>query len=349
MSPHPLARDLDHVLEHTAEAWRELRGQRVFLTGGTGFVGTWLTESLAWANEHAGAEIEAVLLTRHPEAFRRKAPHAAGQRSITLLQGEAQSFAWPEGRFELVIHAATEGPSDDPAAAFERDVAATRRVLEFARTHGTERFLFTSSGAVYGKQPAEITNLPEEYLGAPDPLDAGSGYAQAKRASEWLCAGYARRHGLGTKIARLFAFVGPHLPLEAQYAAGNFVRDALGGGPIRIAGDGTAERSYLYAADLAAWLWTILAKGAAGRAWNVGSGERVSIAQLAQAVVKSVAPGAKIEIAQRAVPGAAPQRYVPSVERARRELGLEPRVALEEGIRRTFAWASRERAMARAV
>lgn len=341
---NPLARDLDHVLSHTEELWAPVRGERFLLTGGTGFVGTWLTESLLWANRRLSLGISAVLLTRDPEAFRRRSPHLAGDPAVTLCAGDGPTFPYPDGAFPLVVHAATERsvPPDreHPASTLDRDIAATRRVLELASTRGTRRLLFTSSGAVYGKQPPALTHIPEEYPGAPLPTDTGSAYGQGKRISEFLCGTWSQAYGFDAVIGRLFAFVGPLLPLDAQYAVGNFIRDAIAGGPVQIGGDGTPYRSYLYAADLAIWLWTLLIRGEGGTAYNVGSPEEISIADLARVVVEAIAPGAEIHVARQPVPGAPAARYVPATDRAL-GLGLRPWIPLEEGIRRTREWHRR--------
>lgn len=338
---HPLARDFDHVLAHTNGIWDPLRGQSVFLTGGTGFVGTWLTESLLWANDRLGLGLRAVLLTRNPDAFRASAPHLAENPALRLLVGDACAFDYPEGEYAFVIHAATqrqvEPAERQPTGAFDQDVTATRRVLEFARTHACRRLLFTSSGAVYGEQPPDVPRLPEEYAGAPFTTDAGTAYGQAKRVSEWFCTMYARQYGFSAVIARLFAFVGPHLPLDAHYAVGNFIRDVLAGGPVRIAGDGTPYRSYLYAADLAIWLWTLLVRGESARPYNVGGDRAVTISELAKIVAEAAVPGTGVEIARPPADGPV-RRYVPDVSRAQRELGLRALVPLEDGVRRTYAW-----------
>ena len=337
--------DQDHILQHTADLWPKLRGSSIFITGGTGFVGTWLLQSLCWADDAFDLNVSVTAITRSPEAFAKKAPHLASHRALTLVEADAASFPYPEGDFPFVIHAATERYFDafpeHPLSTYDRDVKATRRVLEFARTHGARRVLFTSSGAMYGKQPPNLTHIPEDYAGAPSTMDLKSPYGQAKRMSEWMCAMYTAQYGFDSLIARLFAFVGPHLPLDANFAVGNFIRDVLQGGPVRIAGDGTPYRSYLYAADLAIWLWTILVKGESSRPYNVGSGEEITIADLAKTVVENTRPGTPIEIAQQPVPGAPPSRYVPSVERAARELNLRPLISLSEGIRRTFSFVPR--------
>ncbi|MBV9404380.1 MAG: NAD(P)-dependent oxidoreductase [Acidobacteriaceae bacterium] len=338
---HPLQQDLDFILEHSADIWAPLRNQQIFITGGTGFIGTWLVESLVWANDRLDLNTRAVLLTRNPEAFRRKAPHAANHPSIQFHRGEAATFDFPDGEFPFVIHGATEPhiPStpEEPTANFDLDLRATHRALDFARTHGTRRFLFTSSGKAYGEQPPEITNVPEEYPGAPLTIDLKSPYGQAKHASEFVCAMYGRQFGFTTVLTRLFAFSGPHLPLDLNFAIGNFVRDVLKGGPVRIEADGTPYRSYLYAAEMAIWMWTLLTRGES-RIYNVGSGEGLSIAELARAVVENTVPETRIEIARTPIAGALPSRYVPAVDRVRKEFGLRQILPLDEQIRRMYAW-----------
>lgn len=340
--PRLFSEDLDHVVEHTRDVWDAMRGSRVFITGGTGFVGTWLIESLAWANKRLGVDVSAVVLTRDPDAFRARAPHLADCPSIQFHCGNICSFDYPDGEFRFVVHAATERyfepDAAQPLSTFDHDIEGTRRVLEFARSHGCERLLFTSSGAVYGKQPPEMTHIPEDYAGGPSTMDPRSVYGQAKRVSEFMCMMYARQYGFAAVIARLFAFVGPHLPLDLNFAVGNFVRDVLAGGPVRIAGDGTPYRSYLYAADMAIWLWTMLMRGKSARPYNVGSGEAVSIAELARVVVDATMPGMPVQIAQQAKPGVPPARYVPSVNRTESELGLCASIGLGDGVRRMYKW-----------
>ena len=191
--------------------------------------------------------------------------------------------------------------------------------------------------------------MPESYDGAPDPLNAANMHAEGKRAAELMCAVFqnqinrqkaARADGLEfeVKIARCWAFCGPHLPLDTHFAIGNFIGDVLAGRPISIAGDGTPRRSYLYAADLAVWLWTILFRAPALLAVNVGSARDVSIRELAEIVTATLAPATNIRVAKQAAPGAVPERYVPSVERAEMLLGLRETVGLEEAIRRTAVW-----------
>jgi nucleoside-diphosphate-sugar epimerase len=336
------AEDLDHILEHAGDALRTLAGARLFITGGTGFVGKWLVESLLWANDHLNLGVSAVALTRDPDRFLSESPHLARHPAVRLLHGNVSNFEFPSGNFAYLIHAATEPQFDPtpqhPLGAFARDIEGTRRVLDFAKTTGVRRLLFTSSGAVYGKQPPDLTHVPEEYAGGPSTVDTCRAYGQAKRVSEFMCAMYARQYGFSALIARLFAFVGPHVPLDVNFAVGNFIRDALAGHVIRINGDGTPYRSYLYSADLAIWVWTILAEGESARPYNVGSADALTILDLARTVAQVTAPQRPIEIAAQPQLGIPASRYVPCTRRAEDELGLHARIELPDAIRRTLNW-----------
>jgi dTDP-glucose 4,6-dehydratase len=188
---------------------------------------------------------------------------------------------------------------------------------------------------VYGRQPGDLTHVPEDYPGAPDPLDPRSAYGIGKRTAEQLCALYQKHYGVSSTIARCFAFVGPYLPLDIHFAIGNFIRDVMNAGPIVIKGDGTPYRSYLYAADLAIWLWTILLRGAPGSAYNVGSEESISIAEVAKRVVRSASSDVKIEIQGRKQINQTVERYVPSTQKAITELKLQQTIDLDKAIQYT--------------
>jgi nucleoside-diphosphate-sugar epimerase len=334
--------DLDHILKHTAHLWEEVRGQNIFITGGTGYFGCWLLESFTWMNDYLALGAKTTVLSRNPVAFAAKASHLANHPSVHLIHGDVRDFSFPEGEFRFIIHAATEASAklnqENPLLMFETITEGTRRTLEFARTHGTRKFLFTSSGAVYGKQPPGMTHIPEDYLGAPDPMDPGAAYGEGKWAAEVLCRLYFHQFGLETKVARCFAQVGPYLPMDIHYAMGNFIHDAVHGGSIHVTGDGSPVRSYLYAADLAIWLWTILLKGQPCHPYNVGSDRSVSISELANTVRRQIAPNSGVIIDHKPEPSQQRQRYVPSIERARRELMLESWIPLEEAINRTASW-----------
>ena len=342
---HPLSIDLDHILDHTHDLWDEVRGRRIFITGGTGFFGCWLLESFCWANDHLDLHASALVLTRDPQKFAGKAPHLANHPAIQLYAGDVRAFDFPAGEFSHVIHAATESDlqlnAENPLLMLDTIVEGTRRTLDFARHCGTPKFLLTSSGAVYGKQPATLTCIPEEYAGAPDPLDPRSAYGEGKRLAEHLCALYAQQYGLHVKIARCFAFVGPYLPLDASFAVGNFIRNGLRGEPIYVKGDGSPYRSYLYASDLAIWLWTILFKGRTCCPYNVGSSQEITISDLATVIADYFQPKVRVQIARQSISGNIPERYMPSTQKIWDELGLRQYIDLHAAIMRSIVWYSR--------
>jgi len=332
--------DLDFILSETKGLWDDLRNKNIFLTGGTGFFGTWLLETFAYADDQLDLGLHILVLSRHPEAFKKKNPKLANHRTIQFLQGDITDFSFPPGKFSHVIHAATEASvelnKNNPLRMLDTIVLGTRRALEFARAAGAHKFLLTSSGAVYGKQPTDLSHIPESYAGAPDPLDPLSAYGEGKRMAEHLGVLYHRDYGIETKIARCFAFVGPYLPLGGSFAVGNFIRDGLEGKTIQVNGDGTPYRSYLYAAELAIWLLTILVNGKAGRAYNVGSSSEITIHQLANTMAKLFK--VKVVVAKSPIAGKPLERYVPDVTRAGQELGLIQKITLSECLDRTVHW-----------
>ncbi len=340
-----LEEDLNHILENTKDLWEEIRGGRIFITGGTGFFGCWLLESFAWANDHLDLKANALVLTRNFESFQRKAPHLAAHPAIRFHIGDVRDFKFPADEFSHVLHAATEvgNKSDDqtPLDVFETITQGTRQTLDFAVKCNAKKFLLTSSGNVYGKQPPEMTHVPETYNGGPDTLDTASTYAEGKRVSELLCAVYADKYNIETKIARCFAFVGPYLPLDAHFAIGNFIRDALTGGPIIVKGDGSPYRSYLYAADLIICLWTILFKGRACYPYNVGSDMDLTIKTLANEVASVFGSNIEVKMNKQPASGIPADRYVPSTRRIRSELNLEQHIDLKDAIRRTGIFYSK--------
>ena len=339
---NPLALDLDHILKHTSGLWGELKGKRLFLTGGTGFFGCWLLESFLWANDRLNLGAEAVVLTRDPEGFRLRAPHLAVHPAVQTHSGDVQSFSFPQGKFSHIIHAAGERSArpnhEQYLYMLDNMIQGTRHTLEFGKSCEAEKFLIASSGAVYGRQPESLSHIPEDYPGAPDSVDYRAIYGEAKRVAELLGIIYSKTYPMQTKIARCFAFVGPYLPMDVHFAVGNFIRDGLEGGPIRVTGDGTPWRSYLYAADLALWLWTILFQGEPCRPYNVGSADAIRIADLAREVARSFHPPVGVQISQPPVPGRSEERYVPDIRRAEIELNLRCSFSLRESILRTIHW-----------
>ncbi len=330
--PKPLpAEDLTHILTHARPAFASLKDARLFITGGTGFFGHWLLESLLHANQSLALNAHATVLTRNAAAFRNKSPDVANHPAITLLEGDIRTFAFPTQPHTHILHAATDTVTADSSTLAASILEGTARVLAFAHHSGARRLLYTSSGAVYGRNITTVSRISEDFPAPPLPPNS---YDAAKRQAEQLCLASP----IPSTIARCFAFVGPHLPLDAHFAIGNFIADALANRPIHIKGDGTPLRSFLYMSDLAIWLWTMLTTAPAGSVYNVGSDESVSIAELAHLTAATLNPTLPIQIDGTPTPNTPPPTYVPDITRAHTEVGLHITVPLAEAIRCTAAW-----------
>ena len=314
---------------------------RILITGGTGFFGKAILEYLSaqYIKEKDRHPYKVVVLSRNPKKFLEEHPRFDNLPWLTFHEGdilEPQTLPFEQG-FSDVLHAATDSvsvPGQTVIEQYEQIVTGTKNILDFSIKVGAERFLLTSSGAVYGSQPANLPLMPEIYVGAPDVLDLRNVYGNAKRHAEMLCALYSDQFGINTKIARCFAFVGPNLPLSAHFAIGNFIKSAIEGRDILITGDGSAMRSYLFESDLASWLFEILANGKTGEAYNVGSDIAVSIGNLANLVKEILNPNLQIIINGQSQ-NSARNFYIPDISKAKYQLGLKVTYSLNEAIRQT--------------
>lgn len=333
--------DLDHVLAHAGQLLRDFSGGRIFITGGTGFIGKWLLESLLHANRILSTGITATVLSRDPDAFLEAWPQFRDP-ALEFHRGDVRERQDCSGH-DAIIHAS--GDSDDrknsaaPLCMLDSIVQGGRNILQAAAAARCRHVLILGSGAVYGDQPAELRQVAEDCRLAPrlDDPAAKSLYGEGKRVVELLAAHYVDRHALPVCTARCFSFLGPYLPLDRHFAAGNFIRDALRSDEIVLHGDGSAVRSYMHPADLSVWLWTLLFHGAAGQSYNVGSDVAVTTWELAQ-MIAAQSPR-KPAVSRLVEPGShPPNRYVPATTRAQSELGLKVHIDLDQAIRRTLDW-----------
>jgi dTDP-glucose 4,6-dehydratase len=333
--------DLDTIVLGVGEKWQHLQGADILVTGGTGFFGVWLVSALLHANESLGLGLRVHVLSRNPEQLLERAPQLRDAKGLLLQAADIRSFRpLARQRITHIVHAATSASASlndsDPIEMAHVAAEGTHHLLHAACELGVRRMLFTSSGAVYGKNPPGVTHMREDELGVLDPLEPRNAYAEGKRMAELYCSAYCQKRGLAVVIARCFAFVGPYLPLDTHFAIGNFIRDALRGDPIIVKSDGTPRRSYLYATDLTSWLVQLLVSGTPGRAYNVGSDHDVSVGELAALVGKQGHVG--VEIRGTIDPNRPIESYVPSTDRIRDELGITQTVSLEKSVRQTMDW-----------
>ena len=312
---------------------------RVLITGGTGFVGRHLLDVVD--SKQTSMTLDDVIIAS-------RSPQETGH-DVETVTWDVTSDSVPNLEVDAVIHAATPASAElnarAPRVMFDQIVDGARRVIEFcAKQHGQPRLVFTSSGAVYGEMPPELTAWTEDSKIAADSLDANNAYASGMRAAEALFARAGREGVCRPTFARLFAFSGRHLPLDKHFALGNFVRDALEGGPIRVRGTGTSVRSYLDGDDMATWLLLALSSEASvDQVIHVGSDHAITISELAHLVGDraGIDPEAEervvIEGRTTAIDGR--DRYVPSTEVTRALLGITGVVSLADSIDRMLQWS----------
>ncbi len=332
-----VAEDMHYIVTHSHDALAGLQGKTLLLTGGSGFVGSYLVESLIAFNRLIkGPAVTLLLPTRSISRAKRKWPHFFGYPSIIWFEWDGKALAPTVGHCDYLIHAAS--PVDphqlleNPSESMNNIVAATTAVLDFAKKAGVASLLFLSSGAVYGQQPAPLDAITEDYSGGPSLDDPCSCYGEAKRHAELLC----QISGVPVAIARLFAFMGPYQDLTGTFAVPDFIRQATERGTIHIRGNGKALRTYCYASDLTIGLWKLLVSGTPRQVYNVGaSGPGISILELATMIAETVG-GVRIEIDN---PGAEANTnrsvYIPDISRFSKIHA--PQIGLQESITRTLA------------
>lgn len=332
--------DFGRLHQHIAPI--DLAGQTLLLTGATGFFGAWLLALLKHLEAGGAPGLRVLAVSRDPQAFLARHAWLGDAPWLQWIRGDIRDFNLRGQRVDALLHAATEtsaAAAQAPAILLDSIVAGTRHALQCAAAGGARRILLVSSGGVYGAQPAEMESIREDTNIAPSTLSPRNAYGEGKRVLEMLGAIHAQQHGVDVSIARCFTFVGAGLPLDAHFAIGNFIRDALCRDGIAVAGDGRAVRSYLYAADLAVWLLRLLVEAQGVRAYNVGSDRGVSIAELAREVTRCLAPGHEVRIQGSSATSPVGNRYLPCIDRARDELGLDVWTELGLAIERTAAWA----------
>jgi dTDP-glucose 4,6-dehydratase len=308
---------------------------RVLITGGTGFVGRHLLDVIASDSTFLTLD-DVIVASRSPQETR---------YDVETVTWDVTSASVPNLHVDAVIHAATPASAElnlrSPRLMFDQIVEGARHVIEFCATQpDPPRVVFTSSGAVYGEMPRGVTAWAENSRLAADPLEARNAYASGKRAAEAMFA-LAEHEGVcRPTMARLFAFSGRHLPLERHFALGNFVRDALYRGIIRVRGDGLTVRSYLDGDDMARWILAALANGQDTKVVHVGSEFPISIRDLAE-LVQNIARtllhmDVELQIDRSFSELDGRRRYVPSTKITRSILNVRESVTLSESIAEMF-------------
>ncbi len=313
---------------------------RAVITGGAGFLGSHLCDHLlahGW---------DVLCVDNLVTGDARNVAHLQGHPRFAFLHHDITRPLELDGPVDYVLHLASPASPADylklPIETLEAGALGTRNALLLARDHGA-RFLLASTSECYGDP--EVTPQPETYWGHVNPIGPRSAYDEAKRFAEALTMAFHRVHGLDTRIARIFNTYGPRMRLNDGRVLPNFIHQALTGQPLTVYGDGQQTRSFCYVADLIEGLWRLM-QADEHLPVNLGNPQEVTILEFAR-LVRELA-GVEVPIVHRPLPVDDPRRRCPDISKARRLLGWEPRVPLEEGLKRTLAFYRAQLAAAEA-
>ncbi len=303
---------------------------RVVVTGGAGFLGSHLCTRLLGD----GHEVVCVdsFLTGEPE----NVAHLVGDPGFSLVTADVTRGIPVAGPVDLVLHWASPASPVDylelPLETLRVGSVGTENALELARTHGA-RFVVASTSEAYG-DPA-VHPQPEDYWGNVNPVGPRSVYDEAKRYAEAITMAYRRTYGVNAGIVRIFNTFGPRMRLRDGRAIPNFVRQALSGEPITVAGDGSQTRSLCYVDDLVEGILRFAALEESGPV-NLGNPTELTMLELATWIRDLTGSSSEIVFVPR--PQDDPEVRRPDITLAGRLMGWEPRVPVEQGLLRTIDW-----------
>jgi len=349
-------RDLDYILDALSEELPQMAGTRVLITGGAGFLGYYLTQSLLRATDTLKAPIQVVVY----DNFMRGVPDWLEQRAedphLTVVRHDiTEPLPADAGAFDYIIHAASiASPTfyrSHPIETMDANVNGLRHLLEYARQRReTDRplrgFLFFSSSEIYGDPEPSSIPTPETYPGRVSCTGPRACYDESKRYGETLCVHFARVYDLPITVARPFNNYGPGLSLDDRRVPPDFARNVLRGEDIVMLSDGAPTRTFCYVADAIVGYLKVLVRGRSGEAYNIGvDGPETSIADLAD---RFVAAGQELFGYEGAVVRRSsddsnyltdnPSRRCPDITKARTDLQYDPTIALDDGLRRSLLW-----------
>ena len=342
-----MRRDCLAACADQGEVRTALARQHIALTGGTGFLGTWIAEMVAALNDEYRLGIALDLFARNVNEWKLKYPHLAARADIRLRSQDVRSSFEFAKTTNYVIHAAgipnNRVHASDPLRVQQTTIAGIGNALEAASgLDGLRRFVNVSSCLVAGtpQRPGALTE--NDYF----PIPAGAlhtVYADSKRSAEMLAAIYRSQFRMPVCTVRPFTLTGAYQELDRPWAINNFMRDVLTGGEIRLHGDGSARRSYLYGSDAAWWTLCALINGQDGEVYNLGGATPVSHLELVKLIGERVAP--KPRVVLNTSPGKQPKQddLFPDVSAVVRRLGVRETCTLEQAIDKTYRWLSRPR------
>ena len=310
--------------------------QRVLVTGGAGFLGSWICESLITMRA------EVVCLDNFSSGLRSNISHLMDSARFHFIEHDISEPISFEDRLDLVIHMASRASPFEfehyPIEILKANTVGLMTSLDIAKKHDA-RTLYTSTSEIYGNPT--VVPTPESYFGNVNSIGPRGCYDEAKRCGEAYVTAYRKQYGLDTRIARIFNTYGPRIRGDGIYARAvpRFIDQAMSGRPITIFGDGTQTRSFTYVTDQIEGLLRLAAMDKAeGSVVNIGNDRETKIIDMAMMVLDIT--GSASGVTYHPLPEDDPLRRKPDITRAGNILAWKPKVVLEEGLRHTVEWFS---------
>jgi len=316
-----------------------LESKKALVTGGAGFLGSWLSDILVSADASVTCVDDlSTGLTGNIERLIEASRFTFRNVDVTRFDSDGVTY-------DLIFHLASRASPDEyqqhPVETLAANSQGLQNMLELARKSDCI-LLYASSSEVYGD--AEVVPTSESYWGRVNPVGPRSCYDEGKRFGEALCMAYHRAYGLDVRVVRLFNSYGPRLRADGDYARAisRFIRQASTGSDITIHGDGSQTRSFCYATDSTAGILLAATRaGMRGEVVNIGNPHEITILDLAEKIRKQIVSRSRIVFRPR--PADDPQRRCPEISKARTILGWSPQVSLEDGLTQTIRWFTERR------
>ncbi len=310
-------------------------GKRVLVTGGAGFIGSWLCDVLV------AFDAKVTVVDDLSTGRMKNIDHLMGNPRFKLVKSDVCRFK-NEEKLDIILHLAGHASPDEymahPIETLRTSAFGTEKMAELARKNNA-LVLFASTSEVYGD--AKIVPTPETYWGKVNPVGPRSCYDEGKRFAEALLVAYLKQYKLNVKIARIFNTYGPRLREDGLYgrAMSRFIKQALNNEPITVYGDGKQTRSFCYITDTVTGLMLLtVSEKAKGEVVNVGNSQEMTILELAKKIKKLTKCSSSLTF--HPLPKDDPKRRCPDTRKLEALVGWKPQVTFEDGLRRTITWFS---------
>lgn len=316
--------------------------KHIAVTGGTGFLGTWITEMVAALNDEHRLGITLDLYARNVNDWQLRCPHLAARGDIHLKSQDVRSPFEFARNTHFVVHAAgipnSRVHSSDPLRVHQTTILGLNNALDAAtQLDNLTRFLNVSSCLVNGRPDRAGALREANYF----PMPVGqlhTVYAEAKRSAESLAAIYRSQFRMPVSTIRPFTFAGAYQELDRPWAINNFMRDVLTRGDIRMYGDGEARRSYLHGSDAAWWTLAALINGVDGASYNVGSPTAVTHLELVKLIGDRVSPSPRVLLNTDPSKQSQTDDLFPDITATQKSLGVTQTCLLEQTVDKTWRW-----------